>query len=79
MVVAVSPPLRFETVPYAKPDSRASEPPVEVMEPFRTEEDCPTEFAGLVETEAGPEQIEVVKVASAPYAGPPEFTAYART
>ena len=55
---------RSETVPYAKPDSVASAPPVAVMEPFRVRVEVATDVGRSVERVGT--QAVVVKVASEP-------------
>lgn len=61
-VVAVSPPLRLERVPQAKPRVVAFSPPVSEMVPFRMEPVVVREEAEEVVTEGDSAEEIVVKV-----------------
>ncbi len=66
---------RSDTVPYAKPDWVAFEPPVEEMVAFKVAPVWVIEDAAFVATVWA--HGEVVKFESPEYAVPPLFTAYA--
>ena len=66
------------SVPYANPDCVASDPPVEVIEPFNVMDDVVTLDGSLVVTDGATTVIAVVVETMLPYDVPAELVAYAR-
>ena len=79
VVVAVSPPERFEPVPHANPRMVDEAVPSEMIVPFKTIDEVETEVGTEVLTDGAAGQTLVVKVASDEVAVPAEFVAKAWT